>query len=129
MNFLDSIAMEFMNLNYCCNLDHSIFSNTEKDKPVRKTNSTVGGLDRRLPVNTRSAKPAFQNKKKLANFYARLLAAAQKDDTALLDSYIKSALYFIHVKDNSGNTALHLAARNGHSDIVESLCQVTVRKN
>jgi len=57
-----------------------------------------------------------------SEYVGRLFTAAQQGDSALIASYIQNNRCLTGV-DKDGNTILHIAARCGHTDIVELLSQ------
>ncbi|KAI8427859.1 hypothetical protein MSG28_002232 [Choristoneura fumiferana] len=53
----------------------------------------------------------------------------EKDKIITLIDKAKNAKEFVNMPDNSGYTALHYAARNGHIDICKTLIQVGANVN
>jgi ankyrin repeat protein len=128
LNVLNGLADSIMNMKYCCTPEVTKGSDEAAGSPDPPNTS----LDRIAMADLRSQrasprkryKAAFENTRSVENFYDVLLTAAQNRETILLISHIQSGGRSIHDKNETGNTVLHLAARDGHQDIVELLCQV-----
>lgn len=80
-----------------------------------------------LYSSPRSSRPQYAKdfeslqKQKYSGF---LLRAAERGDATLLLASLKNDEHLLEGQDPNGNTALHIAARKGHTHICEMLCQV-----
>ena len=115
--WLNGLTSGVLNINSCC-----VPEMDGRDAEV------VASLVSKHPGGKGSAKAPFHSKdmgkKPRGKYSGFLLRAAERGDETLLMAALKVEEDLIEGQDPSGNTALHLAARHGHTRICDLLCQV-----
>ena len=90
----------------------------------RRNKDEISDLCNIIQPEHRLENPEFYNRTSTNLYSERILRAAEDGDTTLLIATLKEEEHLIQGKDPFGNTALHVSAINGHSELCNLLCQV-----
>ena len=123
-SWFGGLANSFRTINSCCAPDNiKQFDEVVCPTSAREAKEVTGDASSRMVARAPYQKE-FYNRAPAGRYSGFILRAAERGDAALLIAALKVDGHLIEGKDASGNTALHIAARNGHSSICELLCQV-----
>ena len=118
-SWLGGLASSVCNINGCCSSEKS--DQFGRNVPYRAKEGNGPG---NLQSAHFSDQCMFYNSDPIGKYSGICLHAAETGDAVLLIASLKLDVHLIKEADSNGNTGLHLAARNGHSNVCEILCQV-----
>ena len=126
--WLDGLSKSLENIKICCIPENK--KNFDTLTPgANSRGATCGKADAlskpATATNIMSPKPRRSITSSTDVYLGLLQKAAKYGDVVLLAAVLKADLQSIQEKDSTGNTALHVAARNGHSEVCDLLCHVS----
>ena len=124
--WLNGFSGSVMNLPNCCAPEYQIASVDETILLGKTPAKSSGEQNATVYSSLSSPRQHLQDyeSRRKSKYSGFLLRAAERGDASLLLASLKSDGHLIEGMDPEGNTALHLAARKGHAQICEMLCQV-----